>query len=112
GIAPTIKDIVSNPKNLEIIELVATQLPRSFEDVDIAVINNGVAVQANLSPLDDSIYSEKTDNESVANYYNIIAVRTEDKDSQLLNRLIEVYQTEETKAAILEEYKGASIPAF
>lgn len=112
GITPTVKDIVENPKNLEIVELVAQQLPRSFDDVAVAVINNGVAVQAGLSPLDDSIYVENTESETVVNYYNIIAVRTEDKDKASLKRLVEVYQTEETKKAIEEEYKGASIPAF
>ena len=78
----------------------------------VAVINNGVAVQAGLSPLDDSIYVENTESETVVNYYNIIAVRTEDQDKEALKRLVEVYQTEETKKAIEEEYKGASIPAF
>ena len=112
GITPTVKDIVDNPKKLEIVELAAQQLPRSFGDVTIAVINNGVAVQAGLSPLEDSIYVENTDSETVENYYNIIAVRTEDKENELLKRLVEVYQTEETKQAIQEEYQGASIPVF
>lgn len=112
GITPTVKDIVENPKNLEVVELVAQQLPLSLADAEIAVINNGVAVQANLSPLNDSIYLENTESESVVNYYNIIAVRTEDKDNSTLKRLVEVYQTEETKKAIEEEYKGASIPVF
>ena len=112
GITPTVKDIVENPKNLEVVELVAQQLPLSLADAEIAVINNGVAVQANLSPLNDSIYIENTESESVVNYYNIIAARTEDKDNPTLKRLVEVYQTEETKKAIEEEYKGASIPVF
>jgi len=55
---------------------------------------------------------ENTESETVENYYNIIAVRTEDKDNATLKRLVEIYQTEETKKAIQEEYKGASIPAF
>ena len=112
GITPTVKDIIENPKNLEVVELVAQQLPLSLADAEIAVINNGVAVQANLSPLNDSIYIENTESESVVNYYNIIAARTEDKDNPTLKRLVEVYQTEETKKAIEEEYKGASIPVF
>ncbi len=40
GITPTVKDIVQNPKNIEIVELVAQQLPLSLADVEIAVINN------------------------------------------------------------------------
>lgn len=112
GVAPTLKDIVENKKNLKISELVATQIPRSIEDVDIAVINNGVAVDAGYSPLKDSIYLEDTKKDSVKNYFNIIAVRTKDKDSEKLKKLIQAYQTEETKKLIQEIYKGATLPAF
>lgn len=112
GILPTVKDIVENPKKLEIISLVATQIPRSIQDVTVACINNGVAVDAGYSPLKDSIYIEDIKKESVKSYFNIIAVRTEDKDSKLLKRLVEVYQTEETKKVIQETTKGSSIPVF
>jgi D-methionine transport system substrate-binding protein len=112
GIAPTVKDIIENPKNLKIVELVATQIPRSIKDVDIAAINNGVAVEAGYSPLKDSIYREDVKKESAKNYFNIIAVRAKDKDNPLLKKLVQVYQSEETKKLIEEVYKGASIPVF
>lgn len=112
GILPTVKDIVENPKKLEIISLVATQIPISIQDVTVACINNGVAVDAGYSPLKDSIYIEDIKKESVKSYFNIIAVRTKDKDSKLLKRLVEVYQTEETKKVIQETTKGSSIPVF
>lgn len=112
GITPTVKDIVENPKNLEIVELVATQIPRSIQDVAAAAINNGVAVNAGYAPLTDSIYIEDTTKESVKNYFNIIAVKTENKNNELLKKLVEVYQTEETKKVIEETTKGSSIPAF
>lgn len=112
GIAPTVKDIVENSRNLKIVELVATQIPRSIKDVDAAAINNGVAVDAGYSPLKDSIYIEDTKKDSVKNYFNIVAVRTKDKDNKTLKKLIEVYQTEETKKLIQDTYKGATLPAF
>ena len=112
GITPTVKDIVENKKKLNILELVATQIPRSIQDVDIAAINNGVAVDAGYSPLKDSIYIEDVKKESVKNYINIIAVKTKDKDNAILKKLIEAYQTDETKKAIQEIYKGATLPAF
>ncbi|WP_258881107.1 MetQ/NlpA family ABC transporter substrate-binding protein [Clostridium tagluense] len=112
GITPTIKDIIENKKNLKIIELVATQIPRSIQDVDIAAINNGVAVDAGYSPLKDSIYTEDVKKESVKNYFNIIAVKTKDKDNETLKKLVKAYQTDETKKVIQELYKGATLPAF
>ncbi|MCB2298771.1 MetQ/NlpA family ABC transporter substrate-binding protein [Clostridium tagluense] len=112
GITPTVKDIIENKKNLKIIELVATQIPRSIQDVDIAAINNGVAVDAGYSPLKDSIYTEDVKKESVKNYFNIIAVKTKDKDNATLKKLVKAYQTDETKKVIQELYKGATLPAF
>ncbi|MBL4937322.1 MetQ/NlpA family ABC transporter substrate-binding protein [Clostridium sp. YIM B02515] len=112
GITPTVKDVVNNPKSLEIIPLVATQIPRSIKDVAAAAINNGVATEAGYSPLKDSIYIEDTKKEGAKNYFNIIAVRTKDKDSKVLKRLVEVYQTDETKKLIDETTKGSSIPVF
>ena len=112
GIMPTVKDIVENPKKLEIIALAATQIPRSIKDVAVAAINNGVAVEAGYAPLKDSIFIEDTKKEGAKNYFNIIAVKTKDKDSKLLKKLVEVYQTEETKKLIEETTKGSSIPVF
>lgn len=112
GITPTVKDIVKNPKNLEITPIVATQIPRSIKDVDAAAINNGVAVDAGYSPLKDSIYIEDAKKEGAKNYYNIIAVRTKDKNNEALKKLVKVYQTAETKKLIQKRYKGASIPVF
>lgn len=112
GITPTVKDIVENPKNFEVIPLVATQIPRSIKDVAVAAINNGVAVEAGYSPIEDSIYIEDTKKDSVKNYFNIIAARTKDKDNAALKKLVEVYQTDETKKLIEETTKGSSIPVF
>lgn len=112
GITPTVKDIVENPKNFEVIPLVATQIPRSIKDVAVAAINNGVAVEAGYSPIEDSIYIEDTEKDSVKNYFNIIAARTKDKDNAALKKLVEVYQTDETKKLIEETTKGSSIPVF
>ena len=39
GLKATVNDISENPKNLEIIEIEAAQIPHSLQDVDIAVIN-------------------------------------------------------------------------
>lgn len=112
GLIPTLKDITANSKNLSIIEVAANQIPRSLPDLDLAVINNGVAVDAKLSPLDDSIYIESTDTKNAVNYYNIFAVKTSDKDDPTLNRLVEIYQSETVKELINEVYGGSRLPIF
>ena len=112
GLIPSLKDVTSNPKNLKIQDMAANQIPRSLPDLDLAVINNGVASDAGLKPLTDSIYRENSTSEKAFNYYNIFAVRTEDKDNAALNRLVEIYQTDEVKALIDEVYNGAMLPVF
>ncbi|MEG0388510.1 MAG: MetQ/NlpA family ABC transporter substrate-binding protein [Niameybacter sp.] len=112
GLIPTLKDVTANPKNLSILELTANQIPRSLPDLDLAVINNGVAVDAKLSPINDSIYIESTDTENAVNYYNIFAVKSSDKDSAPLNRLVEIYQTDAVKVLIDEVYGGSRLPIF
>ena len=112
GSFPRVKDIVENPKNIKIVELVATQIPRSIEDVDVAAINNGVAVQAGYSPLEDSIYIEDFKNERLKPYFNIIASRDDNQNRPEIKRVLEVYQTAENKKIIDDYYKGSSIAVF
>ena len=48
GINATTLDIVENPKNLDIVELEAAQIPSRLADVDMAVINGNYALDAGL----------------------------------------------------------------
>ena len=47
--------IATNPKALRITEIEAPQLPRSLDDVDLAVINGGYALEAGLEPARDAL---------------------------------------------------------
>ena len=58
GLSGSIKDIKSNPKNLKIKAVDAQQTARALSDVDLSVINNGVATKAGLDPKKDPIYTE------------------------------------------------------
>lgn len=112
GSVPTVKDIVKNPKEVEIISMSAQQIPISLQDVDLGVINSGVAVNAGFNPMESSIFIEDPNTEGTKDYYNIFAVKKEDEHQEALKRLVEVYQTEPVKVIIEELYKGASIPLF
>lgn len=112
GATPTIKDIINNPKQVEIISMAAQQIPISLQDVDLGVINSGVAVTAGLSPAEKAIFIEDTDLEETKNYYNIFAVRKEDENKEVLHQVVKIYQTEPVKEIIEEIYGGANIPLF
>ncbi|WP_426096316.1 MetQ/NlpA family ABC transporter substrate-binding protein, partial [Escherichia coli] len=71
GQAPTVSDITENRKNLDISELDASQTARALSDVDISVINSGVAVDAGFNPASDAIFLEPVDDHARP-YVNII----------------------------------------
>ncbi len=109
--APTVSDITENSKNLDITELEASQTARALQDVDISVINSGMAVDAGFIPSEDAIYLEPVDDTSRP-YVNIIAAREEDADNDVYKKVVAAYQTEETSKVIEETSKGSSIPAW
>jgi D-methionine transport system substrate-binding protein len=104
-----VEKIVDNPKNLEIVPVVAGQTPRVLPDVAASIINNGIAVDAGFNPTNDSIFHESA---TATPYINIIAVRTEDKDNETLQKLADLYQEDDVKEFIEKEYKGSTIPTF
>lgn len=104
----TAKDITKNPKNLEIVEVDAAQVPTTLEDVEIAVINTNVALNAGLNPTKDAIEIESSESP----YVNIVAVREEGKDDEKIKALTEALNSEEVKKFIEDKYKGGIVPAF
>lgn len=108
GLNATKKDIVDNPKNLDIVELEAAQIPRSIGDVDIAVINGNYAISAGLN-LDDALAKEEADSLAAKTYANIIAVRAEDKDSEKTKAIMKVLTSPKAVEFINKTYKGAVV---
>ncbi|MGD7048889.1 MetQ/NlpA family ABC transporter substrate-binding protein [Rossellomorea marisflavi] len=101
--------IKKNPKNIEIVPVVAGQTPRVLPDVAASIINNGIAVDAGFNPVKDSIFHE---DDTATPYINIIAARTEDRDNKTLKKIVELYQEEDTADFIEKEYNGSTIPTF
>lgn len=114
GIDPTSDatklDIVENPKNLDIQEIAAEQLPRSLEDVDIAVINGNYALQADLNAKEDSLITENPDYAKV--YVNTVACRSGDESSDKLQALKGALQSEAVQKFVEETYRGAVVTTF
>ena len=108
GISATVGDIVENPKNLKITEAEAAMLPRTLDDVDLAVINSNFAMEAKLNPTKDALVIEPKDSP----YANIVAVRKGDENRKEIQALKKALTSPEVKKFIEEKYKGAVIPAF
>ena len=108
AVGATERDIVDNPKQLQIRELEAAQLPRSLPDVEVAVINMNYALAAELDPFKDALLLENGDSP----YANVLAtIPTNAKDPRIL-ALLKALQSPEAKEFISRKYKGAVIPAF
>lgn len=106
---PSVRDITDNPKDLEIVELEAAQLPRSLEDVDLAVINGNYALEAGLKPAEDALALESGEDNPYANF---LVVREGDEDEPAVQLLAELLQTDEVRTFIEENYEGGVLPAF
>ena len=106
----TLDDIAENPKNIEFIELPANQVSRSLEDVDAALINSDMAMEAGFIPTEDAIYLEDPEHERSKNFINVIAVKEENKeDKDILDLVNNYFLTDETKQVYEREYKGSVI---
>lgn len=104
--APTPADVADGGP--QIVELEAAQLPRSLGDVDAAVINGNYAIEADLSPTEDSLALEESEGNP---YANLLVTRTEDAQDEDLQKLAELLRSEEVKSYIGENYEGTVIPA-
>lgn len=107
--AATIDDIVENPLNLTFSpDVDAAFLPEMYESEEDALvaINGNYAIGAGLNPLEDALFHDSNN----ADYVNVVAIRSEDKDNEALNTLVDVLQSEEIQNFISEEYKGAVVP--
>lgn len=108
----TVKDITENPKNLEIEELEAAQLPRVLEEFDLVVINGNYALEADLNPSTDALALEDKDAKAAEIYRNVLAVKKGNEENQKIKDLTEALTSDAAKKFIEEKYNGSVIPTF
>jgi D-methionine transport system substrate-binding protein len=101
----TFDDIEENPKNLKFkydIDPAILTPAYQNDEADLIAINANFAENIGLNPEKDGVFVEK-DNSP---YANVIATRTEDKDSEKIKALIEVLHSEKIKDFITEKWNG------
>ena len=104
-LAATPKDIKSNPKNLEFVEVEAATVPTVLQDVDIAVINTNYALGADLSA-DLVLQTEAGDSP----YVNVLVVKEGNENSDKTKVLVDAITSQDVKDYITEKYNGEVIP--
>ena len=111
GITATKADIAENPKNLEIVELEASQIPSRLADVDLAVINGNYAIDAGLS-VADALAVESAEGEAATAYANVLAVKEGRETDPAILALVDALKSDEVKTFIDETYAGAVVAVF
>jgi len=101
-------DITENPKKLKFEEIETAQVPRTLDDVAIAVINTNYALNANLNPTKDALVLESKDSP----YTNYVATKAGNENSPKIKALDKAILTPEVKDFIVKRYQGAVIPSF
>ena len=113
----TVMHIVDNPKNLDIREMDASQLPASLADADLAVINGNYALSAGLSPTADALIFEANDSDAATVYTNYLVVRPEDAEAEWVEALRTCLCTQEMYDFMLAltdtaGHAGGVVPTF
>lgn len=108
SITSTVQDIEKNDKHLQFVELEAAQVPRSVDDVDIALINTNFGMEAGFNPLKDALFLEAKDSP----YANVLVVREGDENRPEIQKLVKALQSPEVKKFIEDKYAGAILPSF
>jgi D-methionine transport system substrate-binding protein len=104
----TLKDVIANPKHLQFRELEAAMLPRTLDEVDLALINTNYALAAGLNPTKDALLIESKDSP----YVNYLVGRPDNQNDPRVQKLARVLTSPEVKAFIEQKYHGAVLPAF
>lgn len=98
----TVQNIIANPKNLTIVEIVAENLVNTLQDVDYAVINGNYALEADITG--SVLITEDKDSVAAQTYANILAVKAGNEDDAKTKALIEALSSDEVKTFIEETY--------
>lgn len=104
-------DVASNPKNLEIVELEAAQIPLSLTDGAIGVINGNYALGAGLK-IADAIAAEENNDKNVRQYVNVVAVKEGNENKEKIKALTEVILSSAVKEYVQQKYGGAVLTVF
>lgn len=102
GSAPTIDDIETFHRGVELVELDPQQVARALGDTDLVIIGSQQTVDAGFNP-DEAIYNDIEDSDRLDPLKkNAIVARREDADNEAIAKVAAAYQTEEISDLVNE----------
>ncbi len=109
GLTATKKDITSNPKNVEIVEMEAALISGVLDDVAMGVINGNYALEAKLD-ITKALATESSDSEAAKTFGNVLVVKEGNENKAAVLALVEVLKSQTITDYINNTYAGAVVP--
>lgn len=110
GVSGTVKDVVDNPRGLELREIDAEQQPRTLEDVAGAVINGNYFLEAQKNlKLEAKVLAREAAQGNP--YANVLAVRRGEGARREVQVLLKALRSQEVQRFIDSHYGGAVVSA-
>ena len=86
----------------------AAQTALALQDVDASIVNNDFVGDAGLTA-DDALYSDDPDASAAEPYINVWVSRAADADDETLNKLVDIFHTEEIEQGVVEASGGTGV---
>ncbi|MDE2317906.1 MAG: methionine ABC transporter substrate-binding protein, partial [Xanthomonadaceae bacterium] len=96
------------PRQLTFKELEAAMLPRTLDEVDLALINTNYALAAGLNPVRDALLIEGSDSP----YVNYLVGRADNQHDPRVQKLARALTSPAIRRFIETKYRGAVLPAL
>lgn len=106
GTLATVQDIAGNQRDLRFVEVASAQLPRSLDDVDVAVINSNYALESGLDPARIALALERAEGNPYANV--LVTTQALAQDERIL-RLASLLTSAEVAGFISERCRSLVI---
>ena len=109
GKNPTLADVDTYNVQVSITEVGAANTPSIIPDVTAAVVNGNYALDYGIDPETAIFHETEYDDDS---YFCLIAVRSDEVDDPDFKKIVELFQSEETKAIFKDTFGGFFVPAW
>ena len=106
---PQTSDITEYLVDIELVEVDAAGVCALLPDVEAAVINGNYALDNGLDPESAIFFEEDYADNS---YFCLIAARSDEADAKAYQRIVEVYQSDETKQIFADAFDGFFVPVW
>ncbi|MCK0116440.1 MetQ/NlpA family ABC transporter substrate-binding protein [Isoptericola sp. S6320L] len=101
-------DVLPDESRVTVTPVDAAQTALALQDVDASIVNNDFVGDAGLTA-EDAIYSDDPDASAAEPYINVWVSRAEDADDETLNRLVDIFHTEEIEQGVIDASGGTGV---